>query len=157
MKRAKYLGFAAVLAAVDQIIKSFVRRVPEGQVFFTLSPLFELRRVTNTGAAFSLLSSGQALVMLISCSLMVMLAVWLLREKKLSRAACLSVAGILGGGLGNLLDRIFFGGVTDYINLLPIRFPIFNFADICITLSVGALVWQILFDRTTEKTEEHHG
>ena len=67
------------------------------------------------------------------------------------------MAGILGGGLGNLLDRIFFGGVTDYINLLPIRFPIFNFADICITLSVGALVWQILFDRTTEKTEEHHG
>ena len=68
-----------------------------------------------------------------------------------------SVSGLIGGGLGNLVDRILFGGVTDYIRLSLIRFPIFNFADICITVSVAALMLLLLFDHFNDKTEERHG
>lgn len=59
--------------------------------------------------------------------------------------------------MGNLLDRFFFGGVTDYIKLLFIRFPIFNFADMCVSASVVALILLLLFEHQTEKTEEFHG
>lgn len=51
MKRIKYFLLAAVIAALDQIIKFFIRKLPEGQAFFSASPFFELRHVTNTGAA----------------------------------------------------------------------------------------------------------
>ena len=48
MKRIKYFLLAAVIAALDQIIKFFIRKMPEGQAFFSASPFFELRHVTNT-------------------------------------------------------------------------------------------------------------
>lgn len=149
--------FAVLIAAIDQVIKFFVRNMPEGQTFFSAPPFFELRHVTNTGAAFSLLASRQSVIMFISVLLTVLLCLYLAHEKSLSGAACTAISGLIGGGIGNLLDRVFWGGVTDYINLIFIRFPIFNFADICVTLSVAALILLLLFERKTEKTEEFHG
>lgn len=157
MKRIKYFLLAAVIAALDQIIKFFIRKLPEGQAFFGASPFFELRHVTNTGAAFSLLASRQSVIVLISVLLTALLCLYLAHEKSLSGAACTAVSGLIGGGIGNLLDRFFFGGVTDYIKLLFIRFPIFNFADMCVSVSVAALILLLLFEHQTEKTEEFHG
>ena len=143
MKRIKYFLLAAVIAALDQIIKFFIRKLPEGQAFFSASPFFELRHVTNTGAAFSLLASRQSVIVLISVLLTALLCLYLAHEKSLSGAACTAVSGLIGGGMGNLLDRFFFGCVTDYIKLLFIRFPIFNFADCCVV--IGALLLLIFF------------
>ena len=157
MKKVVFFVISAVLTGIDQVIKHAVRQMPEGQVFLNLSPLFELERATNTGAAFSLFSSGQLGVTLISALLLILLSIYLVHQKNLSIAACLAISGLLGGGLGNLLDRIFCGGVTDYIKLLFIRFPIFNFADICVTLSFTVLMLLLLFDCTTEKAEKKHG
>ena len=88
---------------------------------------------------------------------MLLLCVYQAREKTLSTPVRLAISGLIGGGLGNLVDRILFGGVTDYIRLSLIRFPIFNFADICITVSVAALMLLLLFDHFNDKTEERHG
>ena len=90
-------------------------------------------------------------------ALMLLLCVYQAREKTLSTPARLAISGLIGGGLGNLVDRILFGGVTDYIRLSLIRFPIFNFADICITVSVAALMLLLLFDHFNDKTEDRHG
>ena len=68
MKRIKYFLLAAVIAALDQIIKFFIRKLPEGQAFFSASPFFELRHVTNTGAAFSLLASRQSVIVRHLCT-----------------------------------------------------------------------------------------
>ena len=156
MKKAKYFALSAILLGVDQAIKQAVRSIPEGMVFFRVSPFFELERVTNTGAAFSLFSSMQRIVIALTAALMVFLCVYLAREKTLSTPARLAVSGLIGGGMGNLIDRILFGGVTDYIKLLFMHFPIFNFADICVTLSVAALMFLLLRDRLNEKTEDRH-
>lgn len=156
MKKAKYFALSAILLGVDQAIKQAVRSIPEGMVFFRVSPFFELERVTNTGAAFSLFSSMQRIVVALTAALMVFLCVYLAREKTLSTPARLAVFGLIGGGMGNLIDRILFGGVTDYIKLLFMHFPIFNFADICVTLSVAALMFLLLWDRLNEKTEDRH-
>lgn len=156
MKKAKYFALSAILLGVDQAIKQAVRSIPEGMVFFRVSPFFELERVTNTGAAFSLFSSMQRIVVALTAALMVFLCVYLAREKTLSTPARLAVSGLIGGGMGNLIDRILFGGVTDYIKLLFMHFPIFNFADICVTLSVAALMFLLLWDQLNEKTEDRH-
>lgn len=157
MNKAVYFIWSAVLLGVDQAIKHAVRLMPEGEPFFRCPPFFELERVTNTGVAFSLFSSMQGIVVLLPAALMLLLCVYQAREKTLSTPARLAISGLIGGGLGNLVDRILFGGVTDYIRLSPIRFPIFNFADICITVSVAALMLLLLFDHFNDKTEERHG
>lgn len=157
MKKTSYFAAAAALVGIDQFIKHAVRQISEGQIFFSLPPFFELERATNTGAAFSLLSSGQFVVTLISALLLIGLSLYLVKQKHLSAVACWAISALIGGGLGNLLDRVLFGGVTDYIKLFFIRFPIFNFADICVTLSVIVLALLLLFDQTTEKTEKEHG
>ena len=63
---------------------------------------------------------------------------------------------LIGGGLGNLVDRILFGGVTDYIRLLFVRFPIFNFADVMITCSVFVLILLMMTNRLEESAGEKH-
>ena len=157
MNKATYFIGSAVLLGVDQAIKHAVRLMPEGEPFFRCPPFFELERVTNTGVAFSLFSSMQGIVVLLPAALMLLLCVYQAREKTLSAPARLAISGLIGGGMGNLVDRILFGGVTDYIRLSLIRFPIFNFADICITVSVAALMLLLLFDHFNDKTEERHG
>ena len=82
---------------------------------------------------------------------MLLLCVYQAREKALSTPTRLAISGLIGGGMGNLVDRILFGGVTDYIRLSLIRFPIFNFADICITVSVAALMLLLLLTISTTK------
>ena len=58
---------------------------------------------------------------------------------------------VVGGGVGNLVDRIRTGVVVDYLNLLFINFPVFNFADICICVGVGILILSILLEMCQEK------
>ena len=157
MNKAKYFALSAILLGIDQAVKQAVRSIPEGHIFFRFPPFFELERVTNTGVAFSLFSSMRGIVVFLPAMLMILLCVYLAREKTLSAPARLAVSGLIGGGMGNLIDRILFGGVTDYIKLTLICFPIFNFADICVTVSVIALMLLLLFDHLNERTEERHG
>ena len=153
----KYFLLAAVIAAVDQALKAMICFYPEGRVIWSVPPLFELYRTTNTGAAFSMMSSKTVVVAVISSVLMLALCVLLARSSSSSRLFCVSLSVLLGGGIGNLIDRVIWGGVTDYIRLLFIRFPVFNFADICITVSVAVLFVLICFDHKVDKPEEHHG
>ena len=153
----KYFLLAAVIAAVDQALKAMICFYPEGCVIWSVPPLFELYRTTNTGAAFSMMSSKTVVVAVISSVLMLALCVLLARSRSSSRMFCVSLSVLLGGGIGNLIDRVIWGGVTDYIRLLFIRFPVFNFADICITVSVAVLFVLICFDHKVDKPEEHHG
>ncbi|MFQ9805428.1 MAG: signal peptidase II [Christensenellales bacterium] len=97
------------------------------------------------------------MIVLISVLLTALLCLYLAHEKSLSGAACTAVSGLIGGGMGNLLDRFFFGGVTDYIKLLFIRFPIFNFADMCVSASVVALILLLLLNTKQKKRRNFHG
>ena len=155
--KKKFFLLAAVLALVDQALKSLVRLYPEGHVILSAPPLVQLDRTTNTGAAFGMLSSKTMLIAVMSLALMAALCVFLIRSTSNSRPFYISLAGLIGGGIGNLIDRLIWGGVTDYIRLLFVRFPIFNFADICITISVVILFVLICFDHKMGKPEEHHG
>ena len=64
---------------------------------------------------------------------------------------CVSLSVLLGGGIGNLIDRVIWGGVTDYIRLLFIRFPVFNFADVCVVIGAGMLIYHVLIEEPRKK------
>lgn len=129
---------AAVVIGVDQLTKSLVRSgIPVGEEhkFFIGVQLVHVR---NTGVAFSLFAGGGAVVLVITLAALAVLVTYLIRRP--DRPWLWLPTGLLvGGALGNLIDRIGRGAVTDFIKL-P-HWPAFNVADIAITFGVLALLW----------------
>lgn len=142
----------AVLVGADQLIKLWAVRVLEPVGVMPLIPhVVELRFVLNPGMAFSLLSGKQLFLIAATGAALLLVAYWLFfrsRGKKLQQAALILV---LGGGIGNLIDRVLNGEVVDYINLLFMRFAVFNFADICVCVGVALWVLVILLEETHEE------
>lgn len=149
--------WAALIAGCDQAIKAVIRRAPQGHVFFRLDGVVEFTHSTNTGAAFSMLSGRTALITALSALLLAALVIFVHRTMRLTRGARAALTCLIGGGVGNLIDRLFFAGVTDYIRILFFRFPVFNLADIMITLSIAALVVLLFTGRMEEPVGERHG
>ena len=152
----KYLFLIPVLiAGIDQWIKSWIRTRPEGVAFFRMSGCFELVPSVNTGAAFSILSGNNLLLILFSV-LLLFLCLYIRKTFRLTILARVAFLVLLGGGIGNLIDRVCFGGVTDYIRLLFLEFPIFNLADIAITCSVFVLILLLITNRLEESAGDTH-
>ena len=133
----------AALVGVDQLIKLWAVRALAPVGAMPLIPhLVELRFVLNQGMAFSLLI-GKQLFLIVATSAALLLVAYELffrsRGKLLQRIAFILV---LGGGIGNLIDRVLNGEVVDYINLLFMNFAVFNFADICVC--VGVALWVLV-------------
>ena len=81
---------------------------------------------------------------------------WMLFARKLTLLERVAWTLVLGGGIGNLIDRVATGVVVDYINVLFVNFAIFNFADICVCVGVGLLMVWVLFDSyIKEKAEKN--
>ena len=146
---------AAVLVGVDQLIKRWATAVLLPKTAMTLIPgVLELRYFLNDGMAFSMLAGKQKLL-IAATSLMLLGVLWMLFARKLTPLEGVAWILVLGGGIGNLIDRIATGVVVDYINVLFMNFAIFNFADICVCVGVGLLMVCVLFDSYfKEKTEK---
>ncbi len=138
----------ALLILLDQLTKFFARRNLRlsGEVP-VIRGVLSLLYVENRGAAFGILQNSQwffivtALVIII-CAFAVL---FLLTpsEKFFPIRVCLIT--LIAGALGNLIDRIVFGYVTDFIYFSLIDFPVFNLADICVTCSIALIVILTLF------------
>lgn len=105
----------------------------------------------NSGAAFSKLS-GKTVFLIVITSAVILWLLFLMITKKVHRPVYLaSISLILGGGIGNLIDRIFNDGkVIDFIDVRIINFPIFNFADICAVCGAGLLMLTVIIDEIKE-------
>jgi signal peptidase II len=109
-----------------------------------INHFLNLTLVRNRGAAFGLLQNQLLLFVLVSC-FTVGLIIYNLRSKNNSLILKISLSLILGGAIGNLIDRIRFGFVVDFLDLRV--WPVFNFADAMITIAAVALTWEILFNK----------
>ena len=105
--------------------------------------LFRLDFVKNYGAAFNIFSGNRIFLSLISITFSILLIYLIFRKNTLNQFDLLSYNFILGGTIGNGIDRILKGFVIDFINLNIINFPVFNIADIAINLGFIFLLYRI--------------
>ena len=157
MMMKTWLWIPVLIAGADQVIKCIIRCAPLGFVFYRIDGFLEITYSANTGAAFSVLSGKTGLIASLSAILLVLLLFILLRSMKLTHMGRMAVVCLVGGGAGNLIDRLAFSYVTDYIRLLFIEFPVFNLADIVITCSVIGLLFLLAIGRLEENAGEEHG
>jgi len=146
--------FAALIVALDQFFKHWILRTLElREVGPEVIPgILGLTRWENDGAMLNILSGQQWLLAGIAFGASVVLIMILLRYNE-GFWGTLGLAAVLGGTVGNLIDRIFNEGrVVDMFRTIPINFPIFNIADIFITL--GFITFLIHFIAISFKTEK---
>lgn len=152
-----YLLLAAVLVAVDQIVKALVRlNIGLGEQLPFLPPVLGLTYAQNTGAAFSMLEEHPWILTLISLAASILLLILILRRTFPGVWPMCSLALVLAGAVGNLIDRAFLGYVTDMFQTLFMTFPIFNVADICIVCGGISFVVYYLFFGDKDKKEDGH-
>ena len=143
--RLSSLAIAALVVILDQISKAWAQAtLASGAIRGWLPGLIDLELVYNRGAAFSLFTGATQGLALISAAVGAVLVVWILRLRH-GRPLQLVAAGLLlGGTLGNGLDRWRLGAVIDFLALVPIRFPVFNLADVAINLAVLVFALDLL-------------
>ncbi len=137
IQRRTVVLISLLIVLCDQVSKNWARNeLLSGQSQPFLPGFLQFRLVQNTGAAFSMLSNSTPLLALLSLLVSIGLLVWIGRSKRFDLWFGLALACLLGGTLGNGIDRWQLGFVTDFLELVPFRFPIFNGADIAINLAV---------------------
>lgn len=136
---------ALLVVLLDQLSKSWALHHLSLRVTAPLLPgLVQQRLVFNTGAAFSMLEGNALLLGLVSGLVTLALVVWIQTGGKLGRWQWLGLGLLLGGALGNGIDRLRTGSVVDFLEFVPISFPVFNVADVAINLAVLCLVIDLL-------------
>lgn len=137
------VALVAALAIIgDQVTKHWVRGAfALGEAKFADWPV-RLRYVENSGSAFGLFQN-QTAVLIVASILAMSIMVWMFRQIGLSAMSLrLSLGLMLGGGVSNLVDRIRFGSVTDFIDLRV--WPIFNVADSSVVIGIAVLIAFVL-------------
>jgi signal peptidase II len=133
---------ALVIVALDQGVKWIIREnVDRGDIHEVIWPL-SIVHLTNSGAAFGMLQGAGPLLVMTSIVGMVAIVVFLFNPTFAHPVMRLGLAFMLGGAIGNLIDRVKDGEVVDYIKV-P-NFPAFNVADSAITIGVLLLIWAML-------------
>lgn len=139
--------FILVIVALDQISKyATVTSITMGGRMEAIPGLFHFTYVRNTGAAFSTLQ-GQRWLFIVIYALFLLFFLWMILKKPLpfTKLEYWAMAAILGGGLGNLIDRIRLGYVVDMICTDFITFPVFNVADCFVTCGAILLFIHLIF------------
>lgn len=155
----------AVIAAViglDQLTKWLtVVNLAEYESFPLWQDVLHFTYVKNTGMAFGMLKDHRWVFMVFSTIAIVALIVYLFRFRPESRWMQVSMAMIIGGGIGNMIDRVFLGYVVDFIDVTLINFAVFNVADSFVCVGAGIMILCLVLDLIKEiklekaqKTEE---
>ncbi|WP_456417712.1 signal peptidase II [Thiolapillus sp.] len=137
-----YLLLALLLVVADQLTKFWVLSVFEPYEVLPVLPVFNLTLVFNPGAAFSFLSDAggwqRTFFIVLSSLISIGLVIWLMRLRRGEGLTGIALGMILGGALGNLIDRVRLGKVVDFLDFYwrEWHWPAFNVADSAITVGV---------------------
>ena len=143
-----YLALSLLLVVLDQWCKTAVTAAlgSVGASAPFLPGILRLTLVHNYGASWGILSGQTTLLLVVTGVVCLALLLALLLGKPASWLGRLSLAFILGGAVGNALDRFLQGYVTDMFDTVFMNFPVFNLADCCITLGAAFLILWVLTD-----------
>ena len=143
---------------MDQVTKALVRqKMSFGESINVIPGYFNIALSKNTGAAFGAMPAWTPLIIIISFAAIYAI-VKLRRARSHSRILALALGFLIGGAMGNLIDRIMYGYVTDFLDFHVVRdsnilsWPTFNVADIAITIGMILLLYYVY---VVEKRTEH--
>ncbi len=147
---------AAVIVTLDQVSKAYIRaHLSMGQMWVPwdwLMPYARIVHVSNTGVAFGMFQGIQPVLALLSILVSAAIIYYYPRVPAGDWTLRLALGMQLGGALGNLIDRIFIGHVTDFISVGT--FPVFNVADLSITIGVCILILGVWLQDHQKKDAE---
>lgn len=148
---------SGTIIVLDQLTKNWVRmNLAYGQTWMPWEELAPYARIVhwqNTGAAFGMFQNAGGIFAVLAILVAGMIVYYFPRLEPGDWAVRLAMSLQLGGALGNLIDRLQHGHVTDFISISS--FPVWNIADASITCGVVVLVLDLLFNR--ERREQAHG
>ena len=139
---------------VDQIVKIIISSTMDvGETIPVIKDIFHFTYIRNEGAAFGMLSEHRWVFMIISSVAIVAMCIYLFKFCKERMLTRIGIALVIGGGIGNMIDRIFLGYVVDMIDCRFIDFYIFNVADSCVCVGAGIVFLGVLLDTIKEIKE----
>lgn len=153
------LGFSLLVVVIDYIIKILVINNLKPISSLEIIPgLFSLNYVENKGAAFGMLANARWIFIVFTIAVIIFLIIFLFWKRPTSKLLNVAFILIIGGGIGNLIDRIFYGYVVDYLSISFFP-PVCNFADYCVTIGAFLLVIYLIFitDYTKKNKELKNG
>lgn len=143
----KLFGIAFATTLLDQLIKNgLLFFMSYGESINVINGFFNITLIGNTGAAFSILSYNTLLLIIISLVVLNVLYFCFIKGKNLNDFEQLSFGLLIGGILGNLIDRVLRMQVIDYLdfNFFGFSFPVFNLADIAIVISMILIAIEVI-------------
>lgn len=147
-----YYIIAMILIGLDQLSKYLtVQEIALGEVVHVIPDILSLTYIRNSGAAWSILEDQMIFFYVITVVVVGALIYFLHTEGKKSPIASTGIAFIMGGAIGNFIDRLHLKYVIDMIRLEFINFPIFNVADMALTIGVIILIGYIVYDELVKK------
>ena len=147
------LCIAVIILAIaaDQISKYFaLEYLKEMETLPIIEDIFHFTYVENRGAAFGMLSEHRWVFMTLSVIGIAAMIVWLAWDKPKSKWLRCAVSLVIGGGIGNMIDRILLGFVVDFIDCRFIDFYVFNIADSCVCVGCGMFVVAVIAAEISE-------
>ncbi len=143
----RWLWVSLLVVVLDQITKQMAAAWLNYAEPVAVAPLFNLTLLHNTGAAFSFLAQAGGwqrwFFALLALVVSVVLLIWLRRLQSHEWRTALALVLILGGAVGNLIDRVLYGYVIDFLDFYwgSYHWPAFNIADSAITVGAGVMLW----------------
>ncbi len=150
-----WLAIIAVVIFLDQLTKSLtvlhIKPIPTQPI---IENVIHLTYVENRGAAFGMLANSRWVFMIVSSVAIVALLVYLVWKKPTNKWECVALSFVIGGGIGNMIDRFALGYVVDMIDCRFINFAVFNVADSFVCVGAGILVVYLLMSMWEEYKQE---
>lgn len=168
------IALITIIVAFDQITKLFVKNLMEiRESIGIIGDFFQFTYIENPGMAFGLQMENKILFTLLSIGAAIVVFIYLYRMRNEKIMLVMALSFIMGGAIGNLIDRLFYGKVVDFLDFeffdiaIPkfsfffiefpgfelTRWPIFNIADSSVTIGMFIIAWMIFFVKDTPKPE----
>lgn len=162
---SKFLLWSLLVVVLDQLTKYLiVSTIPVNSIGYRVAPFFDIIHVHNEGAAFSFLASSggwqRYFFMLIAVAISIALFIALLRTRKEKKWTCLAISLVIGGAIGNLIDRVCLSYVVDFLlfyiktDSFSYYYPAFNVADIAVCCGAGLLIIIGFFGKENKDNKE---
>ncbi len=151
----KLLGWSLFIVIIDQTTKILIKNSMHlKESISILGDVIRFTYIKNPGMAFGIQIGGKLFYTFFSAIACIIILVYLFEMKPENFWARFALTSILGGALGNLIDRIAYSEVVDFIDIQIVRWPVFNLADIAITIGMIILISVVIFEKKKDESEE---